>query len=206
MHPGVGENVAALRRVRLAAQRLGRLDKIINAAVAVICRDVRAVDLVNAMRNPVHDERLRTGVPKRTVDLVGLGVNDVEPVARRRSHHFDFERGRRSQLAFARRQFQNVIARLGKCRRGDVRVRVGKSHLARAGILAPSHFGRRIRLQKFHRAGQIGFAVHHHIAVHAGVDARRKIRRFAGIQNPPLQNAGGKIFACRPSPVSVSRS
>ena len=67
VHPGVGEHIALVRAVRLAAQRLRRFDEVVDAARAL--RQVGAVDLVDAVRNPVHDQGLGAAVPQRTVDL-----------------------------------------------------------------------------------------------------------------------------------------
>ena len=193
MNPRVRENVAFLRSMRFAAQRLRRLDKIVNAAVALAGRDVGPVDLVNAMRNPVHDERLCPRVPQQAVNLVRLRINHIEPLRRWRGHHLHAQCGRRAQIAIARSQLENIIARFRKNRRRVERARVFKSRAARPGILVPQNFRRQIRLQKFYRAGQIRFAVEHHVAIHAGGNCWRKIRRFARIQNAPLQNARGKI-------------
>ena len=142
VHPGIGKNKPPLRSVWLAAQGLGGLDKIIYAAVAVIGGDVGAVDFVNAVRNPVHNQRLGLGAPKRIVDFIGLGVNDVQALRRRRSGDFHVQGGRRAQPALAGGQFQHVVAGLGKGGGGDVGMHVGKFNFAGAGVLAPGDLGR----------------------------------------------------------------
>ena len=56
MHPGVGKHVTFVPRVRFTAQRFAGFDEIINAALPL--REVRAIALVNAVGNPIYDERL----------------------------------------------------------------------------------------------------------------------------------------------------
>ena len=91
VHPRVGEHVTLLASVRLPAQRLGSFDEIVNATLTF--RQVGAVDVVNAVRDPVHDKRLGPGAPQRAVNLVTLRINHVEPLRRRRGRHLHAQRG-----------------------------------------------------------------------------------------------------------------
>jgi hypothetical protein len=74
--PGIGEHITFVNCVRLPGQRLRRFDEVVHAALAL--GQVRAVDLVNAVRNPVHNQRLHPGVPQRAVDLEILRIDRVE--------------------------------------------------------------------------------------------------------------------------------
>ena len=54
VNPGVGEDVGLVSAVRLAAQGLGGFHEVIDAAGTL--REVGAIDLIDAMRNPTHHE------------------------------------------------------------------------------------------------------------------------------------------------------
>ena len=62
VHPGVGEHISLVRAVRLAAQRLAGFHEIVDPAGSL--RQVGAVDLVDAMRNPAHHQRLGARAPQ----------------------------------------------------------------------------------------------------------------------------------------------
>ena len=81
MDPGVGEHIALVTSVRLAAQGFAGFEEVVDAALAL--REVRALALVDAVGNPVDDERLGARVPQWAVDGVFLGVDDVETLFRR---------------------------------------------------------------------------------------------------------------------------
>src|ERR1035441_7382207 len=70
------EDVALVITVRFAAQLLPGFDEIVDSARAQ--RQVGAVDLVHAMRNPTNHQGLGAGVPERARDLEIPGVNRIQ--------------------------------------------------------------------------------------------------------------------------------
>ncbi len=90
VHPGVREDVALVGAVRLPGQRLGRLDEVVDAARAQL--EVGAVDLVDAVRDPVHDQRLDGPVPERAVDPVAPGVDRQQVDQLRLGHDLHVQR------------------------------------------------------------------------------------------------------------------
>ena len=191
MHPRIGEHVPLMAGVRLATQRLRGLDEIINTALA-LCQ-IGAVDVINAVRNPVHNQRLGARVPERTVNLVALRIDDIQSVRGRRQIHNDVQQGGRAQRTVDRRQLEHVLTRCGERRRRFQLVYVGKHDSARPGGLAPGHARPSgSRLQQFHRAGQIRLSAKNHIAILARDDLGRKGGGFPGISNPPFEDAGGE--------------
>ena len=156
-------------------------------------RQVRAVDLVDAVGNPIHDQRLGAGIPQRAVDAIILRVNDVEPVGGRRRLHFHTERFRFFDLTVVAGQFQNIFARRGKGRGRHRRTGIGKRDRARTGFLAPAG-DRRLRLAfVLDRTAQVSFAADHHVAIDAGDDDRGEVGRVARVINFPLQNSGRAV-------------
>src|SRR4029077_17074756 len=66
MHPGVSEDVTFVPSMGLAAQCFGRFDEIIYPALTL--SEIGAVDIINAMWNPIYDDGLGARVPKGTVN------------------------------------------------------------------------------------------------------------------------------------------
>ena len=54
VNPGIGEDVAFVIPMRLAAQRFAGIDEVVDAALPN--GQIFAVDLIDAVRNPVDDQ------------------------------------------------------------------------------------------------------------------------------------------------------
>lgn len=63
MHVGIREHISFVLPELFAAELLGRFDKVVDAA-----RVVAALELVDAVGNPVHDQRFHPVIPQRAVD------------------------------------------------------------------------------------------------------------------------------------------
>ena len=174
---------------RFAAQFLGGLDEVVDPALL----QVRVVDLVDAVGDPVRDDRPGPFVPERAVEGVGLGVDQVELLRGRRVHHFHGQVGRGAQAVFVSRQSQHVRTDGRKGRAGLGRGGVLESHLAGAGSHTPSDRCRNglPRIEGLDLAVQVGLAAEHHDPVFTGAHARRKVRGLARIEDPPFEDPGG---------------
>jgi hypothetical protein len=76
--PGVGEDVAFVAAVGLAAELFAGFDEVIDTAGADF--EVVAVDLADAMGDPVDAEAAEAGFPKRAGDFEGGGFKGLEGV------------------------------------------------------------------------------------------------------------------------------
>ena len=96
-----------------------------------------AVDLVDAMRNPIDDQCLRAGIPERARDFKVPGVDRFKLLGGRRRLHRDTQAGRVSALAVRHGQFQNIRSQRGEGGSGDQRFGIRKCDRTRSGFLAP---------------------------------------------------------------------
>ncbi len=189
--PGIGEDIALVAGVGFAAQGLAGFDKVVDAALAFL--QVGALAIVDDVRDPVGDQRLGAGVPQRTIDAVGLGIDDIEPPGRWGGLGTDMQlRGRNLAVGVAD-QLKDVGAGRREGGRSDRRRRIGKGNGAQARDLAPQHQGIAIRGQGVDLAHQIGLAATDDDAVDTGGDHRRKGRNRPCAHHPPLQDAGGIV-------------
>ena len=180
--------------VGLAPQRLGCLDEIVNATLAL--GQVGAVDIADAMGNPVHDQRLRPGAPQGAVDPVAPGVNHVQPARRGRIPDLDGQGRARAQTTFGCGQPDAVAAGRRELRGGRQGAGIGERHLSRPGGFAPRNpHGRRIALDRLDRSGQVGPAIEHHAAIDARRHHGRKCGRLPRIIDPPLEHARRESLA-----------
>ena len=173
--------------VGLAGQLVSRIDEVVDAAFP----QVRIGDLGDAMRNPVHDQRLGPAVPKRTVDRVVLRIDQIQVRRWRRRSDCDLQGRCGAQRTFAGRQFEDVLAGRGEgggCHRC---AGVLEGNRTGAGLLAPRQHGcGPFTGQGLDRSVQIGLAPGDHHTIDTGLDDRRKIGRFARVVDLPFQDAG----------------
>ena len=109
-------------------QRLRRFDKVVDSALALL--QVRPVDLVDAMRDPVHNQSLRPDVPQPAVDLEVLREDRSQVGCRGRCFYRGVQGRRSLRLAVIGCQSQCVGARSEK-------VAVVTSDLASARVTVP---------------------------------------------------------------------
>src|SRR4029078_9582340 len=118
MDPGIGEYESLMLAVRLAAIGFACFDEIVDTAIAAHGCNVCAFAHGDAMGNPVDDERLSARVPKRAVDRIFAGVDDVEGIRRRGGFDVNIH-GMRGPFAPRRIECEYVIAGLRKRGRSD---------------------------------------------------------------------------------------
>jgi hypothetical protein len=91
VHPRVREDLGLVRGVRFAAQRLGRLEEVVDPAVTPPRGNVGAIALVDAIRNPRGDQRLHPGSPEPVRHRVAPRHHRLELRRRRRQFHLHRE-------------------------------------------------------------------------------------------------------------------
>jgi hypothetical protein len=112
----ISEHISFVLAMRFAAQLLSGLDKVVEPTGG----DVSSLELLDAVRDPAHGQRLHPMVPQRVVDRPLSHVDYVELLCRRRRLDLHFQRGRRrGATAVARHQFEDVDARFAHRCRGD---------------------------------------------------------------------------------------
>src|SRR5436305_1748431 len=62
--PCVREHITLVPPMRFPTVRLGCFDKVVEAAIATVCWNVRALAVIDAMRNPVNNQRLSACAPQ----------------------------------------------------------------------------------------------------------------------------------------------
>ena len=176
MHPRVRKHITFLSGMRLATQGFGSFDEIIHPALAL--SKIGSVDVVNAVRNPVHDHGLDPSVPKRAVNGVAFRIDHIEPFGLRWRHDLHFQCRGGAQFALARLQLKHVVARLGERRRCFGGVGIGEGYSATPGLFAPDRVrGAFVGFEQLNPAAQIRLSSKHHVTIHSCHDGRRKIRR-----------------------------
>src|SRR5262249_1898245 len=120
---------------RLATQFLAGLDKVVDSTRPDF--DIRAVDLVDAVRDPVDDQGFESWVPKGAVELVGFCVDRFERFSWRRFLDGNCEAGGVRSLPVVCGELQYVRSRRREFRGCDQRFGIGEGHLARSGLFAP---------------------------------------------------------------------
>src|SRR5678815_6040212 len=79
--------------MRFTAQLLSGLDEVVEPTRL----NIGALELLDAVRNPAHDQRLHAMIPQRTVDRPLPHVDDVELLGRWWVLDLHRERGRRGR-------------------------------------------------------------------------------------------------------------
>ena len=191
VNPGIGEDVTLVTLMRLAAQGLRGLNKVIEAALSL--GQVGALALGSTVGNPAYDQRFGALVPKRVIDGVPRGVDHVQPLFGRAWLGLDDEGGGGIFLVPHRRQLQNVFPGLRKRSCGIRHRGVGKGDPSGARLLAPAHAILRAVHQPVGFSCQPGFATEHHRPINACIHRGRKERHRTRAVDLPLQDAWRKL-------------
>ncbi len=85
VNPGVGEHITTMPGVRLTGQLLGRVHKVVDAAFP----QIRIVDPLDTVRDPVDDQCLGAVVPKWAVNGVLRRVNQLQVIVWRPGQRLD---------------------------------------------------------------------------------------------------------------------
>ena len=193
MHPGVGEDVAYMLRVRLAAQGFAGLDEVVQSALAFA--QICAFAVVDAMGNPIYDQCFGAGIPQWAIDRIPTRIDDVKAVFGRGRLGVDTDGGcGLVVLLAAGGKLQDVVPRRREGRGGDGRGGGGKCDGSGSGLLGPAHDVAAVRLKPRRLAGEVRFATHHYRAVEPGVDDWRQRGDGSRAIDAPLQD-GGRVRA-----------
>ena len=155
------------------------------------CRSVR-FDLIDAVWNPRHDQRLDPVIPERAVNRVTRRPQRRQLRRGRRQLDLHRESRRRLRRAVVGCDLQDVRARNRERRRGHRCLRIGERHTARTGQFAPCRHRRGPGILDRDRRGfarptaaswrfavagpavEIGPAASHHDAIDSGGRVQRQ--------------------------------
>src|SRR5262249_8592254 len=115
---------------------LARFNEVVDSAGADF--DISAVDLVDAVGDPVDDQSFDARIPERAVELVGFGVDGLKGLGGRRFLDGDSQGGGVRGLAVVGSELEDVGSGRGEFGGGDQRFGIGERYFARSGFLTPS--------------------------------------------------------------------
>ena len=69
--------------MRFASVGLAGLNEVVDSTIAAHGRDIHSFTHSDAMRNPIHNERLGALVPKLAVNGVVPSIDNIQPISRR---------------------------------------------------------------------------------------------------------------------------
>ena len=182
MDPCVGEDIALMRAMLLAAQCLGGFHEVVDTTLP--CREIGPLTIGNAMRDPVDDQGLNPSIPERIIDRVWRRIDDIQAAFRWRSHDA-YADARGNRLAGGHGCHpQHVFANLRETRACFGCGGILERRLARAAFFVPAQHVALAGFEPANLCGEIGAPTKNH----AAIDPRIYDRRQHGLRS------------CRPHP------